>query len=167
VIVSTRSPTSANFTLILSQELTLPIAQLPLYSRPIHRKNDRPAKPPNWNCRGTASVIAIMNNQTEITLRRKTSYLDRLRSYKVKLDGGVIGSVRANQSMTLPISPGRHSIVLRIDWCGSKQVDFEIHQGEHVFFECGSNLAGWRILLTPFYIIFRTQQYLWLRNTAN
>jgi hypothetical protein len=107
-----------------------------------------------------------MSAQTQITVRRTTSYADRLRAYKVKLDGVVVGSVRARESVTVPVSPGRHSLVVRIDWCGSEQIDFEIQPGEHVCFDCGSSLVGWRLLLAAFYITFRTHQYLWLRRAT-
>jgi hypothetical protein len=106
-----------------------------------------------------------MSEQTHITVRRTTSYGDRLRAYKIKVDGVVVGSVRARKSVTIPISPGRHSLVLRIDWCSSGQIDFESLQGDHIVFECGSSLTGWRFLLALYYIIFRAHQYLWLRRT--
>ena len=105
-----------------------------------------------------------MSDQTQITVRRTTSYADRLRAYKVKVDGVVVGLVRARESITVPVSPGRHSLVIRIDWCGSEQIDFEAQSGEHVRFECGSSLTGWRLLLVVFYITFWTRQYLWLRR---
>lgn len=108
---------------------------------------------------------ATTSSQTQITVRRTTSYADRWRAYEVKVDGVVVGSVRARESVTVPVNPGKHSLVLRIDWCGSEQIDFEVQPGEHVFFDCGS-LAGWRIVLAIFYILFRTREYLWLRRSA-
>jgi hypothetical protein len=105
-----------------------------------------------------------MSDQAQITVRRTTSYADRLRDYKVKVDRVVVGSVGPGEAITIPISAGRRSLVIRIDWCGSEQIDFEVQPGQHVSFECGSNLTGWRILLTLLYITFRTNQYLWLRR---
>ena len=107
-----------------------------------------------------------MSNQTEVSVRRTTSYPDRLRRYKVKLDGVVAASVAAGESITLPIVAGTHAIELRIDWCGSERLGFDVQPGEHIAFECGSNLIGWRILLAPLYIALRTHQYLWLRRAA-
>jgi hypothetical protein len=107
-----------------------------------------------------------MSNQTQITVQRTTSYVDRLRAYKIKIDDVVVGKVKARDSVTMPIIPGRHLIVLRIDWCGSETIDFEVQPGEHVTFECGSSLQGWRILLGLLYITFLTNQYLWLRKTS-
>jgi hypothetical protein len=86
-----------------------------------------------------------MSDQAQITVRRKTSYPDRLRAYKVRLDGVVVGSVRARDSVTIPVPPGKHSLVLRIDWCGSEQIDFEARPDEQIVFECGSSLTGWRM----------------------
>ncbi len=62
-----------------------------------------------------------MSDQAQIMVGRTTNYPDRLRAYKVKVDGIVIGSIRARRSITVPITPGKHSLVLRIDWCGSEQ----------------------------------------------
>jgi hypothetical protein len=107
-----------------------------------------------------------MSNQTQITVQRTTSYVDRLRAYKIKIDDVVVGKVKARDSVTIPLTPGRHLIVLRIDWCGSETIDFEVQPGEHVTFECGSSLQGWRILLGLLYITFLTNQYLWLRKTS-
>ena len=107
-----------------------------------------------------------MNDQPQITVRRATSYPDRFRAYEVKLDDIPVGSVRVRGALTVPVSPGKHSLLLRIDWCGSPRIDFEARPGEQLVFECGSSLAGWRLLLGLFYIIFRTKQYLWLRRAV-
>jgi len=104
-------------------------------------------------------------NTSGLTIRRRTSYPDRLRAYVVNLDGATVGSVRAGKTVTVPVSVGKHSLALRIDWCGSPRVDFEARPGENVVFECGSNISGWRLPLGLFYILFRTREYLWLRKT--
>lgn len=109
--------------------------------------------------------MAIVSIQTQITVTRKTSYADRLRAYKVVIDGEAVGAVRARKSVTIPVAPGKHSLEIRIDWCGSERIDFEVRSGEHVLFECGSNLTGWRVLLAFSSIGSRADQYLWLRRT--
>ena len=105
-----------------------------------------------------------MNDNAHITIRRGKSYTDWLRAYKVTLDGAVAASVRAGQSVTVPVAAGRHTFGLRIDWCGSEDLQFEVRPGEHATFECGSSLAGWRIVLFFVYVLFRTREYLWLRR---
>jgi hypothetical protein len=103
-----------------------------------------------------------MSDQAQITVRRTNNYPDRLRAYKVKVDGVVVGSVRARESATVRITPGRHSLALRIDWCGSEQIDFDVQSNEHVLFECGNS----RGISALFYMIFRTRQYLWLSRVT-
>jgi hypothetical protein len=107
-----------------------------------------------------------MSNQAQITVRRTTNYPDRLRAYKVRVDGVVVGSIHARKSATVCIAPGRHSLVIRIDWCGSEQIDFDAQSDEHVLFECGNSRVGWRIVAALFYMIFRPRQYLWLRRAT-
>ena len=106
-----------------------------------------------------------MDDRAHITIRRVTNYADRLRAYKVVVDGVTLGALRAGQSVTVPVLPGRHRLKLRIDWCGSREHEFEAQAGEQLSFECGSSLAGWRIFLALPYILFRTNEYLWLRPT--
>jgi hypothetical protein len=107
-----------------------------------------------------------MSDETRLTVHRTTSYADRLRAYKVIVDGSLAGTVGAGQSVSIPMTPGRHTLVLQIDWCGSEEIPFEARTGEHVTFECGSSLAGWRVFLAAYYFLLRTQDYLWLRRAT-
>ena len=107
-----------------------------------------------------------MSDEAHITIQRGKSYADRLRAYKVVVDGVVVASVRAGQSVTVPVSAGSHALGLRIDWCGSEELQFEVRTGERITFECGSSLAGWRVWLALLYVIFRTREYLWLRRAT-
>jgi hypothetical protein len=107
-----------------------------------------------------------MNEEAQINIRRSKSYADRLRAYTVQVDHVTVASLAADQSATVPIMAGRHTLRLRIDWCGSEELQFEAQSREQITFECGSKLTGWRILLALFYVLFRTRQYLWLRRTA-
>ena len=115
---------------------------------------------------GDFGDFASMNEDAQITIRRGKSYADRFRTYNVQVDRVTVASVRAGQSATVPVMAGQHTLGLRIDWCGSEELQFEARSGEQVTFECGSNLTGWRILLALFYVLFRRRQYLWLRRTA-
>ena len=95
-----------------------------------------------------------MGDQAYITIQRGKSYADRLRAYKVAVDGVVVASVRAGQSVTVPVAAGSHTLRLRIDWGRSEELQFQARAGECIAFECGSSLAGWRVLLAIFYAVF-------------
>jgi hypothetical protein len=60
-----------------------------------------------------------------IRIKRDSGYADRLRAYKVVLDGDVIAEIRNGQQLDLDVPPGRHRLQLKIDWCRSNCVDFE------------------------------------------
>jgi hypothetical protein len=89
-----------------------------------------------------------------------------LREYSVVLDEQVIGALKLNQSLDYDVEPGKHQLYLKIDWCRSNIVYFQ-SDGETIEFECGSNVQGWRVLLTIFYITLWKDQYLWLRRIKN
>ena len=131
-------------------------------SRPERRQSQRPF--PYYTL--TVGTPRTMSDQAQITVRRTTSYADHLRAYKIVVDGALVGTVQAGQSVTLPITPGKHSLRLRIDWCASEEIPFEAQPEEPIIFECGSSLANWRVFMMFFYVLFRPRKYLWLRRAA-
>lgn len=107
-----------------------------------------------------------MSDEAYITIQRGKSYADYLRAYKVEVDGVIVTSLRAAQSVTFPVSVGSHALRLRIDWCGSEEYRFDVRSRECLTFKCGSSLAGWRLLIGSYHVFLRTQQYLWLRRAG-
>jgi hypothetical protein len=81
---------------------------------------------------------------TNLTVARDSGYADRLRAYKIVLDGVVVGTIRNGETKTFSIVPGHHSLSLKIDWCGSKPVKFAAADGMSVTFDAknhGRSLA--------------------------
>ncbi len=66
----------------------------------------------------------------------------------------------------MPIGEGKHTLIAKIDWCGSESIHFSISPGETVNFSVRSNLRGWRILLTLFVILFSRNSYLSLKQAS-
>lgn len=101
----------------------------------------------------------------EVTVRRGSGYADRLRAYKIKVDRVGQGSLRPNETLTLFVTPGSHVLSAAIDWCSSNQLSFHATPGKALRFECGNSLVGWRLALVLVYVLFRRNQYLWIRAT--
>jgi hypothetical protein len=99
-----------------------------------------------------------------IKLKRDSGYADRLRAYKVVLDGNVVGEVKNAQQIEIDTSQGKHQLFLKIDWCKSNVVEFESDGISDVEFECGSNLRGLKILLGVLYVTFFRSKYIWLNK---
>ena len=98
-----------------------------------------------------------------IRITRDSGYADRIRAYKIVLDGNVIGEIRNGEQLELDLPPGKHQLHLKIDWCRSNVVDFETN-GNTVEFECGSNLRGSKIFLSIVYVTFLRNKYIWLKK---
>lgn len=98
-----------------------------------------------------------------IRINRTVSYADRLRAYRVFVDGQFAGKIGAGKSLDLAVSPGEHTIVVKIDWCRSPRIQCKFNKGQTIKVECGSNLPGLRVFLNAFYILFRPHRYLTLQ----
>jgi hypothetical protein len=98
---------------------------------------------------------------------RDSGYSDRLRAYQVILDGAKIGEVRDDQTQQFAISPGQHTLSLKIDWCGSKTIDFTVAGDEEIWFEAKSNLRGLKIFAALWYVIFDRHSYLLLEGVCD
>ena len=98
-----------------------------------------------------------------ITIKRDSGLSDNLRAYKVVLDEITIGDIGDGQVASFEVPKGSHALYLKVDWCRSNVVNFDVDGGV-VEFECGSNLRGLKILLAFIYVSFLRDKYLWLKK---
>lgn len=104
-----------------------------------------------------------------IRLKRDSGYADRMRAYKVILDGKEVAKIRNGQQIELDVAPGNHELYLKIDWCQSNRIEFELNENI-VDFECGSSLRGkrfWIPFIELYYITFKRKEYMWLALKKN
>lgn len=72
-----------------------------------------------------------------LRLRRlRSKWADRERTYDIHIDSELIASIANDQTVSLPVAPGRHDLVLTIDWCRSPRRAFEVQEREIVDFVC-------------------------------
>jgi hypothetical protein len=100
---------------------------------------------------------------TTIWVSRDSGYADRLRDYRVLLDGAEIGRIGNGGERSFEVAAGRHQLMMKVDWGRSNILSLEVGPDQRMKFRCGSNLRGWRILLTFYYASFGFRNYLWLR----
>lgn len=77
-----------------------------------------------------------------LKIARDSGYSDRQRAYRVILDGAKIGEVRDGRTERFAIAPGQDTLSVKIDWCGSKTVDFTVAGDEEIRFAAKSNLRA-------------------------
>ena len=99
-------------------------------------------------------------------ITRDSAYADKIRNYKVEIDGAVIDTIADGASKDLGVSPGTHTLRLTIDWCSSNTVNFSLTKNETVNFRCSSNLKGSKVWLGIFYIVFLPHKYIKLEQLS-
>jgi hypothetical protein len=100
---------------------------------------------------------------TTLSLKRDSAFADRLRNYRVHLDGREIGRIGNGEDKDFAVTSGHHQLVMKIDWCRSNIATFDIGEGQNAKFSCGSRLTGARRAFAIFYVFFASWKYLWLR----
>jgi len=75
-------------------------------------------------------------------------YADRLRDYRVLLDGAEIGRIGNGGQKSFEIGPGHHQLMIKVDWGRSNIIVFDLADGESAQFRGGTSLRGWRLALS-------------------
>jgi hypothetical protein len=84
--------------------------------------------------------------------RAAAPWRDRLRPYRIVVDGETVGSVADGTTEEVSVAPGRHTLRLRIDWASSPEVEFVVADGEQVTLRCrpnGGARSAWRGVFSP------------------
>ncbi len=103
-----------------------------------------------------SSVVKIM---------RKKSWGDTWRFFEIILDGKNVGIVFPNQTTSVLVEPGHHSLKMKIDWFGSEEINFNIGSGEEITFECEPRHPIVGALLMPYHLIFGANDWILLKQS--
>lgn len=69
------------------------------------------------------------DDSATIVLSRPKAYRDRIRAYKVKVDGERLGRIKHGSEESFEIAPGKHSVRCTIDWASSNTVEIDVAPG--------------------------------------
>ena len=100
-----------------------------------------------------------------IRVTRTPSWIDRLRDYRIVVDGVERGRLKAGSAVDILVAAGPHTVVAKIDWCGSPIANVSTESAAATTLDCASNLQGFRVLLAVIYVLFLRNQYLTLTQT--
>ena len=95
-------------------------------------------------------IKEIPRKPDHITLVRRPSVVDITREYRVEIDGSYAGRISAGEVVQFPVPPGKHTVLLRIDWCKSPAAEVEMKPGANALLNCGATYTDWRCQLAPF-----------------
>lgn len=101
-----------------------------------------------------------INTNPQIVISRSSQYVNKFRSYKVFIDNKLAGRIKDGEQLTLELAPGQYSIYLKIDWCKSEKIMFNIEKKEITQFNCGSNKNS--LLFLP--SLFSKKQWVYLQK---
>jgi len=94
-----------------------------------------------------------------IVHREPATWIDRARSYKIEVDGQAVGKIGNGETVDLKLSPGRHRVRMKVDWCGSREVMVDGSADARLHCAPGTNP-----FLAIFYVLFWRNDYITLRK---
>jgi hypothetical protein len=79
--------------------------------------------------------------------RGRANFLDLGMTFKVMLDGGVIGEILPRESKRFTIGAGEFSLAVRFLYLrGSRELTVSLEPGEVKYFTCQTNWIGFAVL---------------------
>jgi hypothetical protein len=84
--------------------------------------------------------------ENSLTLVRGVEQTNYLRKYIVIIDNEVAGSISSGETKHFEVGAGTHNIQVKIDWCKTKPLTFEITPGQNTYLCCGATYNDWRSL---------------------
>jgi hypothetical protein len=99
-----------------------------------------------------------------LTLTRGGTPADILRRYKIILDDEMVGEINIKGKFELKLTPGRHTIYAKIDWCRSNKISFDVDSSSTIKFVCSNNVMGKNILVSPLFMTVYRNRYLKLEQ---
>lgn len=89
-----------------------------------------------------------METKTKVIVSRSLEWMNKLRAYKVVINGTEAGSLKNGASEEFAVQPGANSIQCKVDWCSSQPFTVDVKEGETVYLRVRSGMT----LYWPFFI---------------
>lgn len=112
-------------------------------SKQIHEHKPDQTRPPN-----------------SITLVRGIEYVNYSRKYVIIINEVEVGSISSGEAFHYELEPGLHSVRLKIDWCKTAPVNFEVTDGKNTEVFCGANYTDWK---ANFMAFIKPNKWLYVR----
>ncbi len=67
---------------------------------------------------------------TIIRLKRTSEYNNRMRDYKIFIDGQQVGTIANGETKDFPTTVGQHIVTAKVDWCSSPDISVDINDNQ-------------------------------------
>jgi hypothetical protein len=102
---------------------------------------------------------------SQISVQRAESrWHDRIRNYRVVVDGREVARIGNGGTATVTVDPGWHTVYMAIDWGRSKPLDVNVGPEQVVQLECGPNVKPGLALV---YALVLFRRWMWLRPASD
>lgn len=81
-----------------------------------------------------------MEGKTKIIVTRPSQWMNRIRGYKVFINGNQVGIIKNGTTEEYLVEPGANSVECKIDWCGSKVYSANLQPGETSYLKVSSGM---------------------------
>ena len=81
-----------------------------------------------------------METKTKIILSRPSQLMNRIRGYKVLINGQQVGVIKNGATEEYVVEPGNNSIECKLDWCGSRSLPVNLQAGETIYLKVSSGM---------------------------
>ena len=88
---------------------------------------------------------------------------DRLRAYRVVVDGEPVARIKPGESRDIAVQPGSRRICMKMDWVRSRVLQLTISAGEVISVRCYDRMNP---LLWPYWATFGRKSYIGLEVTV-
>ncbi|MCC8194594.1 MAG: hypothetical protein LIP28_08115 [Deltaproteobacteria bacterium] len=77
-----------------------------------------------------------------LRITRENAFILRVRKLKILLDGAPLGEVGNGKTVEFPVSPGQHTLQVKIDMQASPTLEFSIQDGDAADYVCSTAVEG-------------------------
>lgn len=90
----------------------------------------------------------------KIVLTRKNEWMNRLRPYKILVDGELVGKIENGKVEELEVATVAHAIECKVDWCYSNKYELKTTDGDTIYLRVKSGMKGfWIVYVVLFTMI--------------
>lgn len=65
-----------------------------------------------------------------IRLKRTSEFNNRMRDYKIFIDGQQVGTIGNGETKDFPTKVGHHIVIAKIDWCSSPNISVSVNDNQ-------------------------------------
>ncbi len=98
-----------------------------------------------------------------IVRRAESRWHDRIRIYKVVVDGRTMARIGNGGTAIVKVEPGNHTVYMAIDWGRSKPLDVTVGSEQVIQLEYGPNVKPGLALV---YALVLFRRWVWLRPAS-